>query len=183
MSNHQSLLRLAQMRVLRPCMLRDQMIRMGRFAALGLVVTPVLALAAAPALADPSSPAIEEKREPPARPSADSEYNRGVRARVVKDWKGAESAFRSAVALRPAFADAWNELGYALRHQGRYAESLRAYDEALRLRPNFPEALEYLGEAYVKMGRLEDARRILVRLRALDTARAQELAEAIQQGR
>jgi len=153
---------------------------MARLAALGLVVAPVLALAVATGLADPSSPAIEEKREPPARPSTDTEYNRGVRARVAKDWKGAESAFRNAVALRPAFPDAWNELGYALRNQGRYAESLKAYDEALRLRPNFPEALEYLGEAYVQMGRLEDARRILDRLRALDTARAQELAEAIQ---
>jgi tetratricopeptide (TPR) repeat protein len=135
------------------------------------------------ALADPTSPAIEEKREPPARASADSEYNRGVRARIAKDWKTAEGAFRRAVALRPAFPDAWNELGYALRNQGRYPESLKAYDEALRLQPNFPEALEYLGEAYVKMGRLEDARRVLERLRPLDTARAQELAEVIQQGR
>jgi Flp pilus assembly protein TadD len=154
------------------------MINLARIAALALIVMTPSA-----ALADPTSPAIEEKREPPARPSADSEYNRGVRARVAKDWKTAESAFRGAVALRPAFPDAWNELGYALRNQGRYAESLKAYDEALRLKPNFPEALEYLGEAYVKMGRLEDARRVLERLRPLDTARAQELAEVIQQGR
>jgi tetratricopeptide (TPR) repeat protein len=154
------------------------MINLARIAALALIVMTPSA-----ALADPTSPAIEEKREPPARASADSEYNRGVRARVAKDWKTAESAFRQAVALRPAFPDAWNELGYSLRNQGRYPESLKAYDEALRLKPNFPEALEYLGEAYVKMGRLEDARRVLERLRPLDTARAQELAEVIQQGR
>jgi superkiller protein 3 len=89
---------------------------------------------------------------------------------------------RAAVALRSAFPDAWNELGYALRNQGRYAESLAAHDEALRLRPDFPAALEYLGEAYVKMGRVDDARRVLDRLRALDAGRAQELAEVIQQG-
>jgi Flp pilus assembly protein TadD len=154
------------------------MIKLARIAALALaIVTP------SGVLGDPTSPAVEEKREPPARASADSEYNRGVRARVAKDWKTAESAFRRAVALRPAFPDAWNELGYALRNQGRYAESLKAYDEALRLKPNFPEALEYLGEAYVKMGRLEDARRVLERLRPLDTARAQELAEVIQHGK
>src|SRR5262249_7962281 len=75
-----------------------------------------------------------------------------------------------------------NELGFALRNQGRYTESLQAYDEALRLRPNFPEALEYLGEAYVKLGRLEDARRVLERLQPLDDGRAQELAEVIQKG-
>ena len=71
------------------------------------------------------------------------------------------------------------KLGYALRHQGRYAESLAAYDTALKLKPNFPEALEYLGEAYVKMGRMAEARRVLERLRPLDAGRAQELAEEI----
>jgi len=129
--------------------------------------------------AEPSSPAVEERRQSPAEADADSEYNRGVRARVVRDWPGAVSAFRQALALRTDFADAWNELGYALRNQGRYPESLDAYHEALRLRPDFPEALEYLGEAYVKMGRLDDARRVLNRLRPLDSHRADELAEEI----
>ena len=128
------------------------------------------------------APPSDAVRQPSPTPSAESEYNRGVRARVAKDWKAAADAFRRAVGFRAAFPEAWNELGYALRNQGRYPESLEAYDEALRLRPNFPEALEYLGEAYVKMGRLDDARRVLDRLRPLDTARAQELAEVIQQG-
>jgi len=149
----------------------------GRRAAVALAL---LALAGAtPATAEPSSPAVEQRRQPPATADADSEYDRGVRARVVKDWTGVEAAFRRAIALRAGFADAWNELGYALRNQGRYAESLKAYDEALRLRPNFPEALEYLGEAYVKMGRVEDARRVLDRLRPLDAGRARELADEI----
>jgi tetratricopeptide (TPR) repeat protein len=144
-----------------------------------------VALAAAPVAvgADPSSPAVEQRRQSPAETTAQSEYNRGVRARVSKDWPAAVSAFRRAVDLRPDFADAWNELGYALRHVGRYQESLGAYDTALRLRPNFPEALEYLGEAYVKLGRLDDARRILDRLRPLDGKRAAELADEIARGR
>jgi tetratricopeptide (TPR) repeat protein len=148
--------------------------------ALGLAALALaLGLSASPGAADPSSPAVEEKRQPTVTPTADSEYNRGVRARVAGDWTTAEAAFRRAIALRVGFADAWNELGYALRHQHRYAESVKAYHEALRLRPDFPEALEYLGEAYVDMNRLADARQILTRLRALDPTRAQELAEAI----
>jgi tetratricopeptide (TPR) repeat protein len=136
------------------------------------------------ALADPSNnPAADQVRQPTATPTAESEYDRGMRARLSKDWNAAVEAQRSAVTLRPAFPEAWNELGFALRNQGRYPESLRAYDEALRLRPNFPEALEYLGEAYVKLGRLDDARRVLDRLRPLDTARAGELAEVIQKGK
>jgi tetratricopeptide (TPR) repeat protein len=71
----------------------------------------------------------------------------------------------------------------SLSQQGKYPESLQAYDEALRLRPDFPEALEYLGETYVKLGRLDDARRTLDRLKPLDAARARELAEAIDKGR
>jgi tetratricopeptide (TPR) repeat protein len=138
-----------------------------------------LTLAPGVSLADPSAPAVEQRRQSPANASADSEYNRGVRARVAKDWATAADAFRRAVGFRADFPEAWNELGYALRNQGRYTESLAAYDSALRLRPEFPEALEYLGEAYVKMGRLEDARRILDRLRPLDRERAEELAEEI----
>jgi len=144
----------------------------------GAAVAAALAPAAAPA--DPSSPAVEERRQPLPVADADGEYDRGVRARVAQDWPAAAAAFRRAVALRATFPEAWNELGFALRNQGRYAESLAAYDEALRQRPQFPEALEYLGEAYVKLGRLDDARRVLERLRPLDAARATELAEEIR---
>ena len=133
--------------------------------------------------ADPSESAIAPRRQPVATPSAESEYDRGVRARVAKDWTTAEASFRRAIAMRPGFAEAWNELGFALRNQGRYPESLAAYDEALKLRPNFPEALEYLGEAYVKLGRVDDARRVLDRLRPLDPGRARELAEVIETAR
>jgi tetratricopeptide (TPR) repeat protein len=137
-----------------------------------------------PARADTTGPADP----PPARqaapaPSPEQEYNRGLRARQAKDWSTAVAAFRKALDLRPGFAEAWNELGYALRNQGKYQDSVKAYDEALKLRPNFPEALEYLGEAYVKMGRLDDARRILDRLKPLDAGRAKELAEVIEKGR
>jgi tetratricopeptide (TPR) repeat protein len=151
--------------------------------ALALAAALVPAVAPISARADPSAPAVEQRRQPPAVATAESEYNRGIRARTVQDWQAAEAAFRRALALRAQFPDAWNELGYALRNQGRYPESLQAYDEALRLRPQFPEALEYLGEAYVKLGRLDDARRILDRLRPLDAERARELAEVIEQGK
>ena len=138
----------------------------------------LLALAPVPAVSEPSR-GTEEATSSPAAADADVAYNRGLRARIARDWPSAVDAFRRAIALRADHADAWNELGYALRNQGRYAESLDAYDEALRLRPDFPEALEYLGEAYVKMGRLDDARRVLDRLRPLDAARAGELAEEL----
>ena len=140
-------------------------------------------LASSAGHAEPSSPAVEERRQPPFTADVESEYNRGVRARLAKQWPAAVEAFQAAVTLRPRFPEAWNELGFAFRNQGRYPESLAAYEEALRLRPDFPEALEYLGEAYVQMGRLDDARGVLERLRPLDAARAEELAEVIKKAR
>jgi len=159
-------------------MLRGMNARVG-----AVLLVVAIVLSSAPALADPSRPAIEDVRQPPSVATPESEYNRGIRARVASDWAEAETAFRSALLLRPTFAEAWSELGYVLRTQGRYRESLDAYGEALRLRPEFPEALEYLGEAYVQLGRIDAARRILDRLRPLDPRRAAELDEAIRQGR
>lgn len=122
------------------------------------------------------------RAQPSAVPSAEQEYSRGMSAKNAKNWPAAVGSFQKAVSLKPAFPEAWNELGFALRNQGNYPDSLKAYDEALRLRPNFPEALEYLGEAYVKLGRLDDAHKVLERLKPLDAARAAELSEAIAKG-
>ena len=145
-----------------------------------VAVAAALALSTpAAVLADPSPETVEQLRQPVVDPGAQSQYHRGVRARVMKDWAAAEAAFRQAIVQQPTFADAWNELGYALRNQRRYGESVDAYHEALRLRPDFPEALEYLGEAYVQMGKLAEAQAILDRLRPLDPREAEELAKVI----
>jgi tetratricopeptide (TPR) repeat protein len=148
---------------------------------LGLLLTlggplPAGAVGSGP-VAAPSAPA------PAATRSADAEYNLGLQHKGAQRFPEAVEAFRRAVALRPAFPEAWNELGFALRKSGQYPEALTAYDRALQLRPNFPEALEYQGEAYVKLGRLDEARKILARLRALDPAHARELDAAIQAGK
>jgi superkiller protein 3 len=115
--------------------------------------------------------------------SAEAEYNKALQAKATNRFVEAAAGFRRAVDIRPNFPEAWNELGFALRHTGQLAEALKAYDEALRLRPDFPEALEYLGEAYVKLGRLEDARVVLARLNSLDPARGRELEAAIRTGK
>jgi Flp pilus assembly protein TadD len=90
-----------------------------RLVPLGLALVLAAALAPAPGEADPSSPAVEQRRQPLPSTDAGREYDRGTRARVAQDWKAATDAFRRAVALRPAFPEAWNELGFALRNQGR----------------------------------------------------------------
>jgi tetratricopeptide (TPR) repeat protein len=148
----------------------------------GAALALTILAGATPSVACISAPA-PVPRSAPAGSTAEDEYNRGLRARTAKDWNGAAAAFRRAVELKPAFPEAWNGLGHALRNQGKYPESLKAYDEALRLKPDYPEALEYLGEAYVKLGRVDDARRVLDRLKPLDQERAKDLAATIDKGR
>jgi len=146
------------------------------FALVFLVALPdtVLAVGSGPAPM-PSTPQAAPR-------SPESDYNAGLQAKAAQRFPAAVSSFRRAVEARPNFPEAWNELGFALRQTGKYDEALRAYDQALKLRPNFPEAMEYLGEAYVKLGRLYDARGVLERLKTLDAGRAEELAQAIQNG-
>jgi Flp pilus assembly protein TadD len=143
------------------------------------LIALVLALiVAAPAVARAESAPSPSSRGPVQSP-AEEEYGKGMRAKRAKEWSVAVASFRKAAELKPDFPEAWNELGYALRQEGNYPASVKAYDEALRLKPRFPEALEYLGEAYVKMGQVEEARKVLDRLKPMDRTRAQELADAI----
>jgi tetratricopeptide (TPR) repeat protein len=65
----------------------------------------------------------------PAQPP-EARYNEGFAHAKRRDWKAAEAAYRDALRGRAAFPEAWNGLGYVLRHQGRYEESVRAYHEA-----------------------------------------------------
>src|SRR2546428_8818235 len=90
-----------------------------RLVALGFTVA-VTALAPSVGLAEPSSPAAGQVRQPTSTPGAESEYNRGVRARLAKHWKTAVEPFQGAMVLHPALPEAWNELGCALRNPARY---------------------------------------------------------------
>ena len=75
---------------------------------IGLVLAgalAVLAFCCGQAVGDPSAPAVRERRQPPAAADAESEYNRGVRARVLKDWAGAAEAFERATAFRADFPE------------------------------------------------------------------------------
>jgi len=45
------------------------------------------------------------------------------------------AAYRKAIGLRPAFFEAWANLGNLLERQGRWAEAEEAYEHAVRLKP------------------------------------------------
>jgi Flp pilus assembly protein TadD len=144
-----------------------------------LIALVLVLIVAAPGLASAAEPTPSPSSRGPVQTPAEEEFGKGIRAKRAKEWSVAAVSFKKATELKPDYPEAWNELGYALRNVGNYPDSVKAYDEALRLKPRFPEALEYLGEAYVKMGKLEEARKVLERLKPLDRKLAQELADEI----
>jgi Flp pilus assembly protein TadD len=62
---------------------------------------------------------------------------------------GPIAASRAALALRPNYAEAWNNIGAAYNKLGRYDKAGAACEEALRLKPDFQLArnnLQYARE-------------------------------------
>lgn len=78
--------------------------------------------------------------------------------------------FRSALALTPADAQAWNGLGMALEQSGETAAAADAYREASRHAPAFRTARFNYARTLVAKGRLQDAIAELEKLRTPEDA-------------
>ena len=75
------------------------------------------------------------------------------RASSTRPWHG----FEQAIALRPDFADAHNNLGNVLLSQGKLDEAAARYEHALALRPDYAEAHNNLGIILWQQGKLDEA--------------------------
>jgi len=73
------------------------------------------------------------------------------------DWAEAERHFRLAVAVKPGFARAWNNLGVAAARQGRLEEAAAGYRLASALDPAMAAPHANLGAMHLQAGRLEEA--------------------------
>ncbi|MCX5674681.1 MAG: tetratricopeptide repeat protein [Planctomycetota bacterium] len=69
----------------------------------------------------------------------------------------AVAALKTAIRLKPDYADAYNNLGVAYGKMGRSAEEVEAYKTAIRLKPDDAQAYYNLGMTYGKMGRYAEA--------------------------
>ena len=80
--------------------------------------------------------------------------------RLLWDLRRLDEALASyarAIALKPDYADAYNNRGNTLRDLGRLDEALASYDKAIALQSNYAEALSNRGGALVDLKRHEDA--------------------------
>jgi Tfp pilus assembly protein PilF len=73
------------------------------------------------------------------------------------DPAGAEKHYREAIRVRPAFKQAYNNLGYLLMIQGKQDEAGRLLEKTLQIDPTFALAIKLLGDVRMRQGRIEDA--------------------------
>ncbi len=96
----------------------------------------------------------------------DPTLERARSAIAQKDWAGAQSILREAVARDPKNADYHNLYAYSTRKGPNPDMKLvfSEYQQALALDPRHKGAHEYLGEAYLQVGDLAKAKEQLAEL-------------------
>lgn len=69
-----------------------------------------------------------------------------------KNYSAAENTLKKALFEKPGDAVMHNNLGLALKNQGKYKEALKAYEESLQLKPDYYEAMNNLAVTYEMLG-------------------------------
>ena len=75
----------------------------------------------------------------------------------LKDFKASEVAYNKALAIKPEYAEAYINLGSALKEQGKLEEAIEAYNKALAIKPDNAEAYNNMGVTLQEQGKLEEA--------------------------
>jgi tetratricopeptide (TPR) repeat protein len=103
------------------------------------------------------------------RPAADPVLERVAAATSQKDWTGAQSILKEALARNPRNADYHSLYAYTVRKGANPDMSLvfSHYNEALSIDPKHKQAHEYLGEAYLMVGNVAKAKEHLAQLDAI----------------
>ena len=92
--------------------------------------------------------------------SPDSAYPRYLRAKVYSEQNAVEPAaaqLKSAVALRPDFAEAWSDLGQARRMMNDEAGALAAFQRSIEADPENAVAQYRLGAEYLRQAKPHEA--------------------------
>jgi protein O-GlcNAc transferase len=82
--------------------------------------------------------------------------------------KDAADLIGRAVALKPEFAEAHNDLGVVLGAQGKLTEAMACFELAVRLKPAYAEARLNLGNALRTLGKLDEAAACYEQVLAID---------------
>jgi TolB-like protein/Tfp pilus assembly protein PilF len=92
-----------------------------------------------------------------------------IRFLYYRDWRGAESELRRAIAMDPGSAEAQHAYSHFLLAMGRSDESLEKMEKAVQLSPEAPSLGQHLGWHYLHARRYPEARKSLARAIELDS--------------
>ena len=84
------------------------------------------------------------------------EFNGASAAQIGKPNE-AVLAFKKAISINPNNAEAYNNLGVALKEQGKLDKAIEAYKKALSIKPKYAEAHNNLGNVFRDKGKLTQA--------------------------
>ena len=94
-------------------------------------------------------------------------FDIGLERQTAGDFDGAIRAWRAILLQNPDSVAAMNNLGIALRHEGRIAESEAVLRAGLEREPLNPELLVSLGQTRLQWGRLDEAEKDFIRASSL----------------
>lgn len=105
---------------------------------------------------------------------------------VRRDYGSAVREYSEVVRLAPSSAEAYNNLGVALKKNGDWAPAMESFDQALKLRAQYPEALGNRGWLSADRGNWREARgdfEAALRINPRDEAALYGLSRALREER
>ena len=81
----------------------------------------------------------------------------GIALKEQGKLEEAIEAYNKALAIKPDYAEAYNNMGNTLQEQGKLEEAIEAYNKALAIKPDYAEAYNNMGNALQEQGKLEEA--------------------------
>ena len=79
-------------------------------------------------------------------------------------YDDAIAAYEKAIALKPNFVGAWNNLGNVHHLQAQYDKAVQAYQKAISLNPTDATPWVWLCLAYAEMGKPKEAREAVLKV-------------------
>jgi predicted O-linked N-acetylglucosamine transferase (SPINDLY family) len=81
----------------------------------------------------------------------------GVTLQEQGKLEEAIEAYNKALALKPDYAEAYNNMGNAFKKQGKLEEAIEVYNKAIALKPDYANAFYNMAMALQEQGKLEEA--------------------------
>ena len=85
-------------------------------------------------------------------------YNiQGASYAALHKHDDAIESYKTAIKIKPDYADAYNNMGIALKDKGEFDAAIDSYKQALKIKPDFAEVFSNMGSALNKKGDLDAA--------------------------